>query len=117
MSRDLQAAFVAPGSKIVMEACGRRIEQAREFSDVWLAGVQRTVDSGLGLAAQLARCADPAEATRLYGAWVNDCRDRLFADGRSASEMWIKACRNEAELLLSLATQPVRSSQSSAAAG
>lgn len=116
MSRDLQAGFVAPGSKVVMEACGRRIEQARELSDVWMAGVQHTVDSSLGLAAQLARCADPAEATRLFGAWISDCRDRLFADGRSAGEMWVKACRSEAELLLSLVTQPVRPLQSAAGA-
>lgn len=116
MSKDLHAAFVAPGSKAVMEACGRRIEQAREFSDVWLAGVQHTIDSGLGLAAELTRCTDLTEAARLCGAWVNDCRDRLFADGRNAGEMWVKACRSDAEFLISLVAQSQRQQPPAAAA-
>ena len=107
----LDAMLVAPESKAVMEACGRRVEQVREFSDIWMAGLQRTIDSSLDLAAQVTRCTDMAEAMRLYSAWANDCRDRLFADGRSASEMWVKALRSDAELLLSIAsqqTQPLR---------
>lgn len=96
------------GSKTTLEACGRRIEQARELSDLWLGSVQRATDSGLQLAAQLTRCSDSAEATQLYRAWVNDCRDRLFADGRAASEMWLKFCRGEAELLMAAAAQTAR---------
>jgi Phasin protein len=95
------------GSKAAMEACGRRIEHVREISDLWLGSVQHATDSSLQLAAQLTRCGDAAEATQLYRAWINECRDRLFADGRAASEMWLKFCRGEAELLMSAASQAV----------
>jgi phasin protein len=93
------------GSNAMQEAYGRRIDQVRELSDLWLGNVQRATDSGLQLAAQLARCGDAAEASLLYRAWVNECRDRLFADGRTAGELWLKLCRNEAELLMSAVSQ------------
>ena len=96
------------GSKATLEACGRRIDQVRELSDLWLGNVQRAADSGLQLAAQLTRCADVAEATQLYRAWVNDYRDRLFADGRAASELWLKLYRNEADLLMTTMSQSVQ---------
>jgi hypothetical protein len=96
------------GSKAMLEACGRRIDQARELSDLWLGNVQRATDSGLQLAAQLTRCADVAEAAQLYRAWMNEYRDRLFADGRAAGELWLKLCRNEADLLMSAVSQSVR---------
>jgi hypothetical protein len=95
------------GSKVVLDACGRRIDQVRELSDLWLGNVQRATDSGLQLAAQLTRCADAAEAAHLYRAWVNECRDRLFADGRVAGELWLKLCRTEADLLMSAVSQSV----------
>ncbi len=95
------------GSKAVLESCGRRIDQVRELSDLWLGNVQRVTDSGLQLAAQLTRCADAAEAAQLYRAWVNECRDRLFADSRVASELWLKLCRNEADMLMSAVSQSV----------
>jgi len=96
------------GSKVALEACGRRIDQVREISDVWLGSVQRATDSGLQLAAQLTRCADASEAAQLYRAWVNECRDRLFADSRAASELWLKLCRTEADLLMSAVTKSVQ---------
>jgi len=95
------------GSKAALEACGRRIEQVRELSDLWLGNVQRATDSGLQLAAQLTRCADAAEASQLYRAWVNECRDRLFADSRAAGELWLKLCRTEADLLMSAVSKSV----------
>ena len=104
------------GSKAVLEACGRRIDQVRELSDLWLGNVQRATDSGLQLAAQLTRCTDVAEAAQLYRAWMNDYRDRLFADGRAASELWLKLCRNEADLLVSAVSQSVRDRPTGAAA-
>lgn len=104
------------GSKAVLEACGRRIDQVREISDLWLGNVQRATDSGLQLAAQLTRCADAAEAAQLYRAWVNECRDRLFADGRTASELWLKLCRNEADMLMSAVSESVRHAPSALAA-
>ena len=103
-------AIADAGSKAVQEACGRRLDQVRELSDLWLGNIQRATDSGLQLAAQLARCGDAAEASQLYRAWVNECRDRLFADGRAAGELWLKLCRNEADLLMSTVSQAAHQS-------
>jgi len=108
--------IVDAGSKAMLEACGKRIDQVRELSDLWLGNVQRATDSGLQLAAQLTRCGDAAEASQLYRAWVNECRDRLFADGRAASELWLKLCRNEADLLMSAVSQSAHRGISSVAA-
>jgi hypothetical protein len=77
-------------SEAIVESCSKLMKQLEEFNKALVGSMQEASESNWDLAARLARCHDPVEASRVCEDWMGSQRTMMVNEGRRFADLMFK---------------------------